>query len=375
MAQERELFERCSSTVVYRNLAARTSATQWQPIQQQGQQQATLASPARQDAPAMQQGQQTESATAGQQDEPPPGQQAPDERQLNGQASAAADRPKAAPSATQLQLEEADIDWEAALPESLADKLGTSAADPGDEGGSPPQRGPTTACTAAITGRTELGAGEFAPLSAAPPGGAARKTATAGPLGEGSAATDSALAAGAAADVQPAQRVSNGAAAQTAAGDDKPAAVAAPDLVRQQVELFVRAELHPLLRRGQISQGLHDAGMLGGVGGTWAACRAMLLLHSGAPGIGRDRQNCRRRFVLVLRTLPCLRAAADSAAACAPSRPPCYAVAAKSAAKVMQRHSGAGSADFLVTEAAAIRSLVQQYLKHLRQQQQQQQPT
>ncbi|KAL4440004.1 hypothetical protein ABPG75_003005 [Micractinium tetrahymenae] len=46
-------------------------------------------------------------------------------------------------------------------------------------------------------------------------------------------------------------------------------------------------------------------------------------------------------------------------------------VAARSAAKVMQRHAGATSADFLVSEAAAIRSLVQQYLKHLQQQQQQ----
>lgn len=39
----------------------------------------------------------------------------------------------------------------------------------------------------------------------------------------------------------------------------------------------------------------------------------------------------------------------------------------------MQRHGGAATADFLVSEAMAIRSLVQQYLKHLQQQEQQQQ--
>ena len=74
--------------------------------------------------------------------------------------------------------------------------------------------------------------------------------------------------------------------------------------MRQQVELFIRAELHPLLRRQQVSQELHDA------------------------------------------------------------------VCARSASKVMQRHAGATSADFLVAEGASIRALVRSYLHHLQQAQQ-----
>ena len=75
--------------------------------------------------------------------------------------------------------------------------------------------------------------------------------------------------------------------------------------MRQQVELFIRAELHPLLKRQQVSQELHDA------------------------------------------------------------------VCARSASKVMQRHGGATSADFLVAEGASIRALVRSYLQHLQKQAQQ----
>ena len=72
--------------------------------------------------------------------------------------------------------------------------------------------------------------------------------------------------------------------------------------MRQQVELFIRAELHPLLKRQVVSRKLHDA------------------------------------------------------------------VCARSVAKVMGRHAGASSADFLVAEGAGIRTLVRSYLHHLQQQ-------
>jgi hypothetical protein len=40
-------------------------------------------------------------------------------------------------------------------------------------------------------------------------------------------------------------------------------------------------------------------------------------------------------------------------------------VCAKCTSKVMHRHHGATSADFLVSEASSVRALVRQYVKHL----------
>ena len=162
----------------------------------------------------------------------------------------------------------------------------------------------TAPAAAASTARTELGSTSFRPLAKLPTEAAAREAPVPGPAASSSAVLQQQLqqalgapdAEGTAAVVAPA------AAAGPAVA---PAAAATEDAVRQQVELFIRAELHPLLKRQQVSQELHDA------------------------------------------------------------------VCARSASKVMQRHGGATSADFLVAEGASIRALVRSYLQHLQQQAQQ----
>ena len=152
--------------------------------------------------------------------------------------------------------------------------------------------------------------------------------------------------------------------------------------VRQQVELFVRAELHPLLKRQQISLALHDAGKCahlcccgvrhevhatltlerGHVAMPCHACHAMHATsrcHSmpschAAPHV--QRSVCPPSSNLPSR--PCLR------------RHPycCLAVCERCTAKVMACHVGAMSADFLVPEAGSIRALVKRYLDHMRRQ-------
>lgn len=308
LAQELDLFGRCSSAVVYRNLAARTNATQWQPEQQPGQQQAAHPPAAQPEAPTPQQGQEAEAQAAEQRKEAQQPQQAEqpasDEHPPGQQGAAAAVGQKQAQASRQLQLEEVDIEWEAALPDSLAEQSAGPAAAAGSSRGS---QAPAAAGAAPSTSRTELGTGKFTPLSAGHPSGTAPKLGGAAEPGGKAATADAEPAAAPEAGGQPAQSTPQGTAVQAEAGLSETGVGAAPGSVRQQVELFIRAELHPLLRRRHISQELHDA------------------------------------------------------------------VAARSAAKVMQRHGGAATADFLVSEAMAIRSLVQQYLKHLQQQEQQQQ--
>lgn len=245
LAQEQELYGRCSSTVVYQNLAARTSATQWRPEQRQDRQQEA----ARSEALAAQQRQAVEAQAAGQREEArlqQPTQQASDGRQAGQQGAAAAAGPKRAPAFKQPQLEEVDIDWEAALPESLAE--GSSA--------------PTATGAAPSTGRTELGTGEFAPLSAGQQNSTACKPEAPAENEASKPAETAAPGATPAAAEAGRQHAPGGpqAAPAQAAGE---AASAALDAVQQQVELFVRAELHPMLQRRQISQELHDAGMQG----------------------------------------------------------------------------------------------------------------
>ncbi len=245
LAQEQELYGRCSSTVVYQNLAARTSATQWRTEQRQDRQQEAAQS----EAPVAQQRQAVEAQAAGQREEArqqQPTQQASDGRQAGQQGPGTAAGPKRAPASKQPRLEEVDIDWEAALPESLAE--GSSA--------------PAATGAARSTGRTELGTGEFAPLSAGQQNSTTCKP-EAPAENEASKPTETATpgAAPAAAEAER-QHAPGGPQAAPAQAAGK-AANAALDTVQQQVELFVRAELHPMLQRRQINQELHDAGMQG----------------------------------------------------------------------------------------------------------------
>lgn len=278
LAQELDLFGRCSSAVVYRNLAARTNATQWQPEQQPGQQQAAHPPAAQPEAPTPQQGQEAEAQAAEQRKEAQQPQQAEqpasDEHPPGQQGAAAAVGQKQAQASRQLQLEEVDIEWEAALPDSLAEQSAGPAAAAGSSRGS---QAPAAAGAAPSTSRTELGTGKFTPLSAGHPSGTAPKLGGAAEPGGKAATADAEPAAAPEAGGQPAQSTPQGTAVQAEAGLSETGVGAAPGSVRQQVELFIRAELHPLLRRRHISQELHDAGMQGSAAWHGVSCGCWLL--------------------------------------------------------------------------------------------------
>ena len=150
-------------------------------------------------------------------------------------------------------LQECDLDWEAAPTvdaelSGAAEAVARMSADA--TGAAATSRQGTAPASGPPAGQTELGRLQLQPLAPlhaleSQPAVAASNEAVARPA----EARPAAVAAVAAAAAEPA-----GAAPSAGVAANADAAV------RQQVELFVRAELHPLLKRQQISLALHDAG-------------------------------------------------------------------------------------------------------------------
>ena len=268
-AQELDLFRRCGSAVVYQNLASRTLATQWkqpggdgappEPPPQERQQEGAAPPPAaaHQQHEQQQQQQDRQGAapppTATQQQQQQEQQRRPAKRSRPSPAAVTADvrsrqgagtaSRAVVPRRQVQQLEEADLDWDAPAAD-VAGEAEDSAATAAAGGGAPedaeaPQQAPapSPAGKPPTSAQTELGSRRgFKPLAPLP------------------------VAA------EPCHGIAAAAAPRDAAG----ATAGAGGLVQQQVALFVRAELHPLLRKRQISQELHDAGEA--VGEAGAVC-------------------------------------------------------------------------------------------------------
>jgi hypothetical protein len=288
---------------VYQNLAARSTAVQWQRLQQAAQ--AAQQGPEPGGTVSQKPQEVAQAAAHGPIELQQVGNQQQQQGQQQGEQQSQAD---AQPEKQQevhlsrkrrrtVQLQEAELDWDAAAPLKEAEQgeaAANAAEQPGEAdalqraagAGHTPDHSTrqqqdgrlsaaggsarsTTSAEQRVSAQTQLGSLEFKPLaptltasragSDGQQGGADNHQAHGADvqLAPPSAPTSSSEQAGAVLKAEQVPAAKTAAATAVASATDEQAATGS---VAAQVDLFVRAELHPLQKRGQLTAQEHDAG-------------------------------------------------------------------------------------------------------------------